>query len=326
MKKILIFFAMMFVFIALSANSIVSAAGNPLPERDNPIWNIMKNMKNPTDSNCSSLAATELATTLYSGREIEFCLGIAQISEMEKSLDENDIVTNLFKKDDWRNITGLYFEDEEFGKIEFTKPINFMSYDFLTFLSTFTDRFSMDRGEIGLNADIVGGLYGYGAMLTMYGAGNFEDPEILIDGKKDKKGVVSGLTYDPKTKNITFNAAHFTTFKAVESAQKASIKKVEAKKYVKLNGKKRIKIVMSGKDFDSKAKVKIGTKSAHKIKKVNDRKLIAYFKTNELDKLGDAKVYLKVKNPKAKSDKFKKKFTITDIGKNMLKYQIFILP
>ena len=52
------------------------------------------------------------------------------------------------------------------------------------------------------------------ATVTMYKLTHLFEPEILIDGKKDTKKVVSNVTYDKKTGTLTFDVAHFSTLTA----------------------------------------------------------------------------------------------------------------
>jgi len=240
-KKVIIYLLMAGVFLFASANRSF-AQGIDLPAADDPFWTITDQLHDPIDSSCYSKAvAIYLAAGSYgdgTAAATGACASLTAMLSMESVLQTSGIETNLFDNEtitegdlldnDWRSINGLYFEAAGLGRIEFTQPIDFMNHDFLTFLSEFSTRAQMGQGEIGLDADIVGGLADYGAVLTMYNAGDFNDPEILVNGQGDSEGVVSELDYDPATHNITFNAAHFTTFTATEKSvtKKPKIAKV----------------------------------------------------------------------------------------------------
>jgi hypothetical protein len=51
---------------------------------------------------------------------------------------------------------------------------------------------------------------------------NLNNPKVQVNGVDDTSGVVSNLIYDQVAHTLTFNAAHFTTFTAVENNQTIS--------------------------------------------------------------------------------------------------------
>ncbi len=53
------------------------------------------------------------------------------------------------------------------------------------------------------------------ASIVMSGLKFVSEPEVLIDGKKDTKKVISDLLYNKEKGTLTFNVAHFTSFWAV---------------------------------------------------------------------------------------------------------------
>jgi hypothetical protein len=282
------------------------AKADSLPSEDDPFWEIVSSLDTPTDNDCHAVAQTEYSTLplIYGdGHDAATgsCAALAAMMDMATTFTASGIETNLFEKTDWHDITGLYFEMEGFGKIEFSNSIDFLNFDFLTFISTFAERMEMSQGEISLDADIVGGLAGYGAVLTMYNAGNFTDPEILVDGAPDSGGVVSGLTYDPTTHNITFDAAHFTTFKASEkdsdaSSHKPRIDDIDIEKYKTSDGVAMVKITLEGKHFKKSTDVTLGGKDASKTTYKSKREIVATFKVKSLLKAGKKELKLKAFN------------------------------
>jgi hypothetical protein len=71
------------------------------------------------------------------------------------------------------------------------------------------------RARIGLDADLIRNLVNTQATLTMYNLA-LNNPKILVDGGEDSQGIVSGVNYDRNAGTLSFTAAHFTTFTAIE--------------------------------------------------------------------------------------------------------------
>ena len=136
------------------------------------------------------------------------------ISEIVSAITAGGVSTNLGSMADISRITGLYFEKSEYGKIAFSAEMNFTDQDATTWMQALDTKLSMSANTISLDADLIKNLVSTQAVLTMYNV-NLSDPKILVDGADDTGGVVSGLSYDAQTKVLTFTAAHFTTFKAV---------------------------------------------------------------------------------------------------------------
>ncbi len=82
------------------------------------------------------------------------CAGIAQIpNEMTNGGDASEgIETNLTDADNWHSVENLYFQHSTNGvvdgRISFTQPIDFMSYDFMLFMQTFGERMDTDTAKI----------------------------------------------------------------------------------------------------------------------------------------------------------------------------------
>ena len=328
-KKIISLVFMVGLFFSLTNQ--VYAVG--LPGENDPFWIITNNLHDPMDTDCYNEALAEYSDVQYAGAYGDgtaaatgACGALSAMLNLETTLQNSGISTNLFNNsdagpgddglldNDWRSINNLYFEMAGVGKIQFTQSINFMDYDFLTFLSTLTSRMSMSQGEIGLDADIVGGLSGYGAVLTMYNAGDFDDPEILVNDEEDDAGVVSGLSYDPNSHNIVFNAAHFTTFKATEknTVKKPRITNIDIEKTKNSLGQNIVKITMTGKNFKRNTEFKLGGKLASKVSYKNSKKVIVTFKSEKLIQSGKTKFKLKAIN-NHKTGEYRNALKITNL-------------
>ncbi len=293
-----------------------------LPGEDDVFWDVMGEIVRPDDSTCvNETNAIFAANGIPTGgnRALVTCDAIAQMMLMEDAMNDDGVDTNLFDYTDWHHITGLYFETP-YGRIEFTHEIDFMSYDFMMFLQTIRDRINMETGEISLDADIVNGLRNAGAVITMYNVPDFANLEIYVNGEPDLGGIVSGLVYDRINHTITFNAAHFTRFTARErdsvsdgdDAERAKIYGVTVQRILTFGGKERIMLTIKGDDFDKDADVKLGSRKAYKVKYKSKKKIIAYFRPNDLKNVADP-AYVKVINEDADSKKFKKKIYWRDL-------------
>lgn len=310
MKKQLFLF-LLGVGILLPASFNLRA--NELPTADDPFWLVMAQLDRPDDSTCEAKTDAILISNGIStgGNRAQItCDSIAMIvTSMQAGMSGDGVSTNLFSQSNWHNIDDLYFDKAAEGRIEFAEEIDFMNRDFMIFLQTLTDRLSIQREEIELDADIVSGLRNSGAILTMRNVSNFGEVEIIVNGEEDDDGVVSALQYDAINKTITFNVAHFTKFKAIEKGtlgKKAKIESIEAKKIKTDLGKERIEIIIKGSKFDKKAKVKLGSQKAYKVKWKNKNKLVAYFNPKDLKDVASP-TYLKVINKNADSRKHKHK-------------------
>lgn len=310
-KEIFVFLLGLGILIPGSAK--IKANESLLPEANDPFWLVMSQLDRPDDPTCVTKTEALLASNGIpnEGERAQMtCDNIEMIiTSMQAGMAGSGVETNLFTEDEWHNIEGLYFDKTNEGRIEFTNEIDFMSYDFMFFLQTLTERLSIQREEIELDADIVNGLRNSGAILTMRNVSDFGEVEIIVDEQEDKDGVVSALSYNKENKTITFNVAHFTKFKAIEKGslgKKAKVYKVTAKKSKTLLGKEIIEVTIRGSKFDKKAKVKLGSQEAYKVKWKNKKKLVAYFKVSNL-KTVEKSAYLKVINKNAEAEKYKKK-------------------
>jgi len=301
--------------------------GSPDQNENHFVWGIMSQLQTPDDPDCTTVAIAALnAGGIYEGQATEIatlaCSGIARMrTDMQSDMNSGSegIETNLWDAADWHAVQNLYFQHStngvEDGRIAFTQPIDFMSYAFMNFMTNFGNNMESSEGYISLDADVVGGFADYGATLTMYNVPEFDDPIILVDGEEDTGGIVSNLVYNGDANTITFSAAHFSSFEAVESSTLTPtprINKVKAYRYLTKSGKEKIKVKIYGKRFRKSSVIKFGSKRAYKVRKKSNKKLIAYFKPSELRKHG-RRFYLKVSNGDNTKKYKKKKFRINKL-------------
>jgi len=330
MRKKLILPALLLVVSVFWVQSVKAITneemeGSPDQNEDHFVWDIMSQLQTPDDPDCSTVAqATLIAEGIEAGEaadiSIEACSGLASMrTDMQGDMNSGGegIETNLWDATNWHAVENLYFahstDGVSDGRIAFSQPIDFMSYAFMNFMTNFGNNMDTDEGYISLDADVVGGFADYGATLTMYNVPEFDDPVILVDGEQDTEGIVSNLVYNSDDNTLTFSAAHFSSFEAVESSSLTPrINKVKAKRYINRSGKERIKVTIYGKRFKSSSVIEFGSKDAYKVRKKSSKKLIAYFKTSDLRKHG-RRFYLKVSNGDYTKKYKKKKFRINKL-------------
>lgn len=317
-KKSLIFLVAIIFALGISQNTSASTT-EELPTADNPFWNVMTQINTPDDPTCPTKAKDALDASSIPGdttsMATQMCGGIALIkTSMQTSMQNEGVGTNLFEQADWHHVDDLYFEKVGYGRISFSNEIDFMSRNFMLFMSTFGERMGMSQGEIGLDADIVAGLRDSGATLIMYNVGNYSELEILVNGQQDNSGVVSNLIYDQANRTITFDAAHFTTFTAHDKnqAEKPKLTKVFSERSI-IKGEQIITLTITGKHFKNKTEVRLGSVKAFSIKKIDSKHLVAKFKVKKLEKVGKDVVKLKASNPDSGNKTFKKKIIISEI-------------
>ena len=149
--------------------------------------------------------------------------GCPTISAIVSTMNAFGVSTNLNTQLDYSRTSGLYFQKSEttdpngtaMGKITFLAEINFTDRDALSWMQSLDSKLDMStRARISLDADLIRNLVTTQAQLTMYGL-TLGNPKIQVDGADDTAGVASGMTYSGGT--LTFTAAHFTVFTAVEN-------------------------------------------------------------------------------------------------------------
>lgn len=150
--------------------------------------------------------------------------GCPTISQIINVINNQGVKTNLGEQDDFSRMMGLYFQksinsDSEgtpIGKIEFLQEMNLTDQDALIWLSTLETKLNISRGVISLDADLIKNITNTRAKLTMFDL-SLVNPEIEVintDGTPGNSSIVSNLNYSGGV--LTFNTAHFTTFKAKE--------------------------------------------------------------------------------------------------------------
>lgn len=333
MKNKLLFFllAALLVFLPLRKTFAVVYNTDPTEDPDHFVWDLMAQMQTPDDPDCDAIAEAYLISEGVPAGEAPAiaandCNHLADMrTDIQSHMNQGDETTetNLFDAADWHNVQNLYFEHQvggiSVGKISFSVPIDFMSYNFTNFLRNFGENMEAETGYISLDADIVGGFADYGAILTMYNVPEFNNPEILVDGGEDTEGVVSNLVYDEENDTITFSAAHFSSFEVVESTQEPELDKISAKKFFNPNlGQWRVKVKIRGDDFDNSTEVTAGGREAYKIKKRSSEKIVAYFSLAKLERAGKDKFTIRVTND-GETEKFKDRLTLSELTTEYIK-------
>lgn len=329
MKKASALFLALVILIVSAPISKVAAEisenemnGNPMDNEDHFIWDVMENLQTPDDSDCLSVAQSALIASGLTTEEASMpasnaCEGLENMqSEMESGMPDGEgetesIETNLFDATNWHAVENLYFQHSTNGvtdgRIAFTNPIDFMSYDFMNFMRSFGENMETSRGIIGLNADVVGGMANYGAVLTMYNIPDFRDPVILVDGHTDRDGVVSNISYDENNHTLTFNATHFTTFKVVERSKSKRLRPTISN-VVTSKDATTLTATITGSNLDENGKVYLGKFKATSLSLEDSNTLIATF---SLAKLKTGKKYvLRVINSNKKKAVYRRKITI----------------
>ena len=129
---------------------------------------------------------------------------------------EEEVESNIGEIEDPSAATGLFFEKPGFGRIEFRATLDLTDPDVISWLQQLESLLDLSTlNKIGLDADLVQELIDTEATLTMYNV-TLNNPKILVDGAEDEEGVVSNLVYNQEADTLTFTAAHFTEFTAVE--------------------------------------------------------------------------------------------------------------
>lgn len=147
------------------------------------------------------------------------------ISTITNQMASENVATNLGDQADFSRISGLYFQKSEsgqnVGRITFLSEMNFTDRDALAWMQSLDSKLSISQGIISLDADLIKNLTNTNASLTMYNL-TLNNPKILVNGQDDNSGIVSGLSYDQTAHSLSFTAAHFTTFTAVENTSSST--------------------------------------------------------------------------------------------------------
>lgn len=151
---------------------------------------------------------------------------------------QEGVASNIGELPDPACAQGLYFEKVGYGKITFGACIDLTKPTVISWLQQLGMKLDLAvRNKIALDADTVKSLIDTQATLTMYNV-DLENPKILVNGGDDISGIVSNLVYDRQAKTLTFRAAHFTTFTAVENTggNKAPVSEIRGRLFCDVNG------------------------------------------------------------------------------------------
>jgi hypothetical protein len=96
------------------------------------------------------------------------------------------------------------------------------------------------------------------------------------------------------------------------SPSRPSIKKVESKK-ITIDGEDIVVMTLTGKYFKAKTKIKLGNVKAFSTTKKTSKRLIAKFKLEKLESIGQDTLTLRASNSHGKSKAFKDKITLSEI-------------
>lgn len=142
-----------------------------------------------------------------------------QVSNLTDALEAEGVTSNIADQGDLSRTSNLYFERSGYGKIAFANEINLTDRDAMTWMQLLDEKLSISQRVISLDAELIKNLVDTQATLTMYNI-TLNNPTIRVtntDGTPGDSSIVSGLTYDRDSGILTFTAAHFTTFEAVEA-------------------------------------------------------------------------------------------------------------
>lgn len=314
---------------------------------DSLLWTLLADFQRPDDADCLTKTNTfananidylrtvfpwvwEPGSDVAEGSAI-FCNIMENIPDQIQSIMTNAgafgkglETTNIFDPEafpNWHNIEN-FVVDTAWGKIEFNGTIDLLDHDFVFFALSFVDVTSIEQGFVSINSDLAKGFRNISATITMKNVPDFENLEILVNGKKDTEGIVSNIVYDRENKTITFDVNHFSSFQAAEYVEqddddedeedpKIHTAKIQRIAY-KAGGEQYFKVVIKGKDFDKDSNAYLGGRKAWKVNKVSDRKIVAYFKTFKFKNAPQNLYKLKVTNDGEK-DTYKKQLPIKNL-------------
>ena len=293
MKKTKKFLALVAVFamVALAVPVRADREDHEMPGRNDPFWVAFANMTKPDDYGGCIEAITDYVNGLNFQDEgdregllsgmTQMCTEIQTMpAQMEADMTADGAQTNLFGASNWHSVENLYFQKSEngqvMGRISFSQPVDFMSYNFFNFMNNFGNLVRFNDGYISLNSAMTGDMASFGAQLTMYDLPYSEEPDIYVsDGATMKKAVegddITNITWDGSAGSLTFAPTHFSSFKVVgkgSSLRTMKIKSVKKKSIHYKAGKNSFKVTVRGKNLrqgNGEADCTLGFKQAQKI-------------------------------------------------------------
>ncbi|MEX0616416.1 MAG: hypothetical protein WD231_01220 [Candidatus Woykebacteria bacterium] len=138
---------------------------------------------------------------------------IKDITLPKEFKEKGSKTTNLSKIKDTKKVQNLTLDTKK-ATIKFKETLNLSSTDTKNKFKKLDSYLDMDKtAVVGLNSKALPVL-NKKATITMKGLPWVKEPKVLADGKEDKS-IVSNINYANGT--LTFDAAHFSTFKAAPS-------------------------------------------------------------------------------------------------------------
>ncbi|MCL4364587.1 fibronectin type III domain-containing protein [Patescibacteria group bacterium] len=149
------------------------------------------------------------------------CLDPGPVNLDIRSFFTGSATTDFTTVSDFRSITDFTMDEANIVKVVFTKAVDMLDPTVQRFMKSIANKMTDKNGFLSLDAKAVLELKNDGAQITFYNI-TLNNPTILVDGSSDTGGVTSAVVYDRTNHTLTFNAAHFTTFQAVEASSNSS--------------------------------------------------------------------------------------------------------
>lgn len=121
--------------------------------------------------------------------------------------------TDLSKISDPKKVENLTLDVVGKSKIIFKETIDLSAKKTIAAFEKLNKYLVVGTGYVDLNSKILSAL-NKKATIIMYKLKHTFTPEILIDGKKDTKRVISSIDYSEKNGTLDFDVAHFSKFEA----------------------------------------------------------------------------------------------------------------
>ncbi len=169
-----------------------------------------------TITNTSMGGGMPIVSATRSGSTTRQCLSPGPVNLDIRTFFSGSDTTNFGAVSDFRAISNFTMHQTGVVKVTFSRAVNMLDPTVQRFMRSIASKMVGSNGSLNLDAKAVLDLKNAGAVITMYGI-TLNNPKILIDGLDDTSGIASSLTYDKAAGTLTFNAAHFTAFTAVEN-------------------------------------------------------------------------------------------------------------
>jgi len=303
--------------VAMTAPAVLAEDRGDMPAESDFFWEVFAEMSTPDDYD-GCVAALNTYVTSHSeefgagegvgqivSQMTEMCTQVGMMrTDMQTNMTADGVATSLFDagNTNWHAINGLYFQKSEdgttMGRISFSETIDFMTYDFFTFMSNFGNMVQFNDGYISLNAAMIPEMINYGTTFTMYGLDFSTQPDIYVSNGANMRKAIEGtdleeIVWDATEKTLSFTPKHFSSFKAVEKGstlKTMKITKVDPKS-VKYNARKStFTINVKGKNLykkNSNVNCTLGFSEASRVRTVkNGKRLKCTFLMSEFSVKG----------------------------------------